>query len=94
MLDVTINGSKGKKLTPPDEWDAPEAQERRNRRSAVESLMFTLKYVVEFGRMRRRGLESVRAEMLEKIIAYNFRRIIQVRETKDMEEELRRRKAA
>ena len=94
VLEVTINGSKGKKLTPPDEWDAPEAQERRNRRSAVESLMFTLKYVVDFGRLRRRGLESVRAEMLEKIIAYNFRRIIQMRETKAREEELRRRKAA
>ena len=56
--------------------------------------MFTLKCVVQFGRMRRRGLESVRAEMLEKIIAYNFRRIIQVREAGKLEEELRRRKAA
>lgn len=94
VQEVTISGSKGKKLTPPDEWNAPEAQERRNHRSAVESLMFTLKCVVQFGRMRRRGLESVRAEMLEKIIAYNFRRIIQVREAGKLEEELRRRKAA
>ncbi len=30
-----------------------------------------LKYVFEFGRMRRRGLENVRAEMTEKVIAYN-----------------------
>ncbi len=30
-----------------------------------------LKYVFEFERMRRRGLENVRAEMTEKVIAYN-----------------------
>ncbi len=41
-------------------------------RSAMESLMFTLKYVSEFGQPRRRRLETVRNEMIEKITAYNF----------------------
>lgn len=94
VTNVVISGSKGKKMTPTDEWDAPEAQKHRNDRSAVESLMFTLKYVVGFGRMRRRGLEAVRAEMLEKIIAYNFRRIIQVREAKAQEAEQQQRQKA
>jgi len=94
VTNVVISGSKGKKMTPPDEWDAPEAQKHRNDRSAVESLMFTLKYVVGFGRMRRRGLEAVRSEMLEKIIAYNFRRIIQVREAKEREAEQQQRQKA
>ena len=35
--------------------------------------MFTLKYVFEFGQLRRRGIENVRAEMTEEIIAYNIR---------------------
>ena len=36
--------------------------------------MFTLKYVFEFGRLRRRGLENAKAEMTEEIIAYNIRK--------------------
>ena len=34
--------------------------------------MFSLKYVVHFGRMRRRGIKAVKSEMLGKIIAYNY----------------------
>jgi len=46
--------------------------EGRNNRSAVESLMCSLKYVVPFGGMRRRGIKAVKSEMLGKIIAYNY----------------------
>ena len=31
-----------------------------------------MKYVVNFGRLRRRGIEAVKSEMLGKIIAYNY----------------------
>jgi len=72
---VSISGSKGKKITPPEDWDDPEYQAARNDRSAVESLMFTLKHGFDFGRVARRGLENVRAEMLEKVLAYNFCRM-------------------
>jgi hypothetical protein len=41
----------------------------RNDRSAVESLMFVLKYCFGFGVLRRRGLDQVRAELTEKVIA-------------------------
>ena len=68
---VSINGSKGKKLTFQD-WDTTSYAEARRNRSAVESSMFTLKYRHGFGRMRRRGIEAVEAEQLEKVIAYNF----------------------
>ena len=54
--------------------------EARAERSAVESIMFTLKYVFEFGRLRRRGIEEVRAELLEKVIVYNFCRAIVLRQ--------------
>jgi IS5 family transposase len=72
---VSISGSKGKKITPPEDWDDPEYQAARNDRSAIESLMFTLKHGFDFGRVARRGLENVRAEMLEKVLAYNFCRM-------------------
>jgi hypothetical protein len=63
---VSISGSKGKKII-------------GNDRSAVESLMFTIKYCFDFGRVMRRGIENVRAELLEKVIAYNFCRIVELR---------------
>jgi len=79
--EVVFSGAKGKKITPTADWEAAAGRQARNGRSAVESLIFTLKFVHEFGRLRRRGLEAVRAEMLEKVIAYNFRRMVQVRES-------------
>jgi len=72
---VSFSGAKGKKVMPDEDWESDEFAELRCKRSAVESIMFTLKYVFEFDRMRRRGIEAVRAEMLEKILAHNFWRM-------------------
>lgn len=73
VRDVCLSGSKGKKITPEESWNSPEYIAGRKKRSAIESLMFTLKYVFEFGDLRRRGTENVRAELSEEIIAYNFK---------------------
>ena len=72
---VSISGSKGKRITPEEAWDSPEYAAARSGRSAVESLMFTIKHNFDFGRVARRGLAHVTAEMLEKILAYNFCRM-------------------
>lgn len=80
VKDVCLSGSKGKKITPDELWTSEEYISGRRKRSAIESLMFTLKYVFEFGQLRRRGLENTRAEMTEEIIAYNFRRKILLQE--------------
>ncbi len=45
--------------------------------------MFTIKDGFEFGELGRRGLAAVRAELLEKALAYNFCRIILVRKRKE-----------
>jgi len=82
---VSINGAKGKKLTPEDEWNSEEYQQARADRSAVESIMFTLKYVFDFGYVRRRGVEAVKAELLEKVMVYNLMRIIILRKRADRE---------
>jgi len=75
---VSISGAKGKRITEED-WDLTLNIYARNKRSAVESGMFTLKYNHNFGRLARRGIEAVNAEQLEKIIAYNFQHIIRTR---------------
>jgi hypothetical protein len=77
---VSLGGSKGRKLIPEDEWNSEAYRQARNDRSAVESLIFCLKYTYEFGRLHRRGIEAVRAELLEKVLAYNAHRILLLRE--------------
>ena len=87
--DVCIGGSKGKALLPEELWLSEKYVSGRRMRSAVESLMFTLKYVFEFGLPRRRGLENVRNEMIEKITAYNFVKMLRMKkERRNAEESL------
>ena len=76
---VYFCGSKAKAFIPEEEWDDPAYQCARRGRSAVESLIFVLKSVFGFGRLRRRGLEAVQAELLGKVIAHNFYRMVLLR---------------
>lgn len=48
--NVSISGAKGKKITLEEEWYSEINKAARNDRTAVESLMFTLKNGFEFGR--------------------------------------------
>ena len=72
VKDICFSGAVGKKILGEELWEDEKYTEGRRNRSAVESLMFSLKYVVHFGRLRRRGIEAVKSEMLGKIIAYNY----------------------
>jgi len=76
---VSISGSKGKNLISEEDWESELYREARRNRSAVESLIFVLKYSFRFGRLRRRGIESVREELLEKAIVHNFSRMALLR---------------
>ena len=60
VKDVSISGAKGKKLTDPDDWASETYRDARRNRSAVESLMFTIKDGFEFGELGRRGIDAVR----------------------------------
>lgn len=71
----TVSGAKGKKITPETEWESPEMKHECKQRSAVESLISTLKGTFHFGKNSRTHLDAVKAEMLEKVLAYNFERI-------------------
>jgi IS5 family transposase len=76
---VSISGAKGKQITGTEEWNRPDYRSARANRSAVESLMFTLKNGYDFGHVLRRENENVRAELTEKVIAYNIGQIIRIR---------------
>lgn len=79
-VDVfSFSGSKGKRLLTEEEWQDEDYLNARNDRSAVESLMYTIKYGFNFDRVVRRGIENVRAELLEKVLAYNCCRSIEQR---------------
>lgn len=69
---VSFSGSKGKRIIPAEDYESEAYRQARNDRSSVESLMFTLKHNHDLDRVMRRGLTCVRAELLEKAIAYNF----------------------
>ena len=76
---VSISGAKGKKIIEARQWKSRLYRQARAERSAIESLVFTLKEGFEFGEMVRRTHENVLAEMLEKVLAYNISQIIRVR---------------
>ena len=76
---LSLSGAVGKKVTPSELWEDESFIHMRRQRSAVESLIFTLKYVFEFGHMRRRGLENVISEMMGKLIAYNIIKTIRLK---------------
>ncbi len=46
---ISINGAKGRALTSPDDWASDVFGQARDKRSAVASLMYTLKHGFDFG---------------------------------------------
>ena len=76
---VNFSGSKGRDLLGEEAYADPVPTKAGADRSAVESLMFCLKHVHGFGRLRRRGIAAARAELTGKVIAYNMRCAIMLR---------------
>lgn len=76
---MSISGVWGKKLIGEEDWESEIYREARRCRPAIESLIFVLKHCFEFGRLSRRGIDAVRAELLEKALAFNSYRITYLR---------------
>ena len=87
---VSISGAKGKKIIELQQWKSQPYRRARAERSAIESLVFTLKENLEFAEMVRRTHQNVLAEMLEKVLAYNISQIIRVRKKLSEPEEMER----
>jgi hypothetical protein len=86
-IKVSFSGAKGKQIIPSDEYDSAEYRQARNNRSAVESLMFVLRHNHRFDQVMRRGIDAVRCELLEKVLVYNFFRIIHQRTKREQEQQ-------
>jgi hypothetical protein len=71
---VSFSGSKGRKITLPEDWDSEPYREARRMRSAVESVVFQLKRGFDFGKLWRRSIQKVREELTVKVLAFNFYR--------------------
>ena len=69
---VSFSRSKGKRIIPEKDYISPAYQKARKDRSVAESLMFIMKHNHDLDQMMRRGIENIRAAMLEKSIAYNL----------------------
>jgi len=82
---ISISGAKGKKITDNEDWESTLYKDARRYRSAVESLMFTIKDGFDFEELGRCGITAVRAELTEKVLAYNCCRIILIRKRKQEE---------
>jgi len=79
---ISFSGAKGKALLGEEVWDQPEYRQLRNDRSAVESMMFTFKHKFSMRRFSRHGLEGVKKDLAEAVLAYNLWRMAYVREQK------------
>lgn len=82
---VSFSGSKGKKILGFDQWHDEIIAQARRERSKVESSIFTIKHVFDFRRASRTGQESVEADLLEKVLAFNFWRAVRLRRQKASE---------
>jgi hypothetical protein len=80
---ISINGSKGRALTARADWNSDAYVLARDQRSAIESLMFTLKQGFDFGEVARRGLVAAHGELLEKVLAYNLCHMARVRRARE-----------
>ena len=73
----SFSGAKGKKITSEEDWETDSYREARRKRSAVEGWIGQLKTLFGFGRVWRRGLAAVKAELTGKAIVYNLFRLQQ-----------------
>ncbi len=75
-------GSKGRAAIEEEIYESEAYHNARDRRSAAESRIFTLKFNHRYDDVMRRGLGAVRHEQLTKALSYNIRRLVWLRQEK------------
>lgn len=91
MQTMSTSGAKRRKVIGEALWDRDDYREARRLRGLMESPIFVLKHVNGVTRMRRAGVAAVRLEIIEKIIAYNAVRAVQLRKRATAKARRRRR---
>ncbi len=77
---VSVSGAKGKRQTDPTDWESETYSRLRQLRPQVESDINALKQRHGWARLSRRGLDAVRASLLEGMIAYNLLKLRRLRQ--------------
>ena len=75
---VSFSGSKGKKITPVDDWNSKRNLKARNKRSMAESTMAVLKRDFGKARFSRRGINAVTEELKAVAVFHNLRLICRI----------------
>jgi hypothetical protein len=91
MQTMSTSGAKRRKVIGEALWDRDDYREAGRLRGLMESPIFVLKHVNGVTRMRRAGVAAVRLEIIEKIIAYNAVRAVQLRKRATAKARRRRR---
>jgi hypothetical protein len=79
---VSFSGARGKALLGEEKWGSEEYRAARRLRNGAESGIYVLKKRVGFEHLSACGQERVRAELMEKVLAYNALKIAQLRRRK------------
>ena len=72
VKNVSISGSKGKKLLGDEHWDDEQTAALRQMRPAIEASMFVIKHRHGLDRMGRYALEGVKQDLWKKVLAFNM----------------------
>lgn len=75
VASASVAGSLARDVLGEEIYDSEEYKDLRKSRSRVEGTIGHLKDSFGFGECSRVGLESVKAEMMEKVLSFNIRRI-------------------
>jgi len=86
---VSFSGARGRALLGEEKWNDERYAQARRDRNGAESGISVLKGKVRFGQLSRTGIEAVRAEQLEKVLAANALKIVELRRRKYEEEQRR-----
>ncbi len=84
---VSFSGARGKALLGDEKWESEAYREARRLRNGAESGIYVLKKKVGFEQLAACGQERVRAELMEKVIAYNALKVAELRRRKRRSEE-------
>ena len=79
---VSFSGARGKALLGEEKWEDERYVQARRDRNGAESGISVLKDKVRFGQLSSTGIEAVRREQLEKVLAANALKLVALRKRK------------
>ena len=79
---VSFSGARGKKLLGQERWESDSYTQARRARNGAESGIYVLKKKAGFEQLAANGMERVRGELYEKVLACNGFKLVELRRQK------------